>query len=90
MAGPGSPYTELDSKQVLTQSFDETQDALRVLGVSGSLVPDIYDSIALTYVASGNGQGEIETVTYANGGSTIALLTLSYDADNRLILVERS
>ena len=52
-----------------------------------------YDYISLTYVASGNGVGEIETVTYKTGGSsgtTVATLTLGYDADNNLISITKS
>lgn len=30
MPGPNSPYTQLDANQVLKQSFDESQDRLRV------------------------------------------------------------
>lgn len=86
--GPG--YTELDQSQVLRQSFDEAQDALRTLNIGGSLVPSQYDDIVLTYVASGNGTGEIQTVTYSYLGGSVATLTLSYDASDRLIHVVRS
>jgi hypothetical protein len=51
------------------------------------------DYIALTYVASGNGAGEIETVTYKVGGAsgtTIATLTLAYDANDKLSTVTRT
>lgn len=61
--------------------------------VAGSLVPETHDYLALTYVASGNGVGEIETVTYKTGGSggtTVATLTLAYDGSNRLTSVTRS
>lgn len=62
------------------------------LGVitQNSLVPSEYDQIALTYVAAGNGVGEIETATYSLSGSPVATLTLSYDSSNRLINVVRS
>ena len=52
-----------------------------------------YDYIALTYVPSGNGVGEIQTVTYKTGGSggiTVGALTLGYDASNRLSTVTRN
>ena len=65
--------------------------AVRTLNF-GSLVPDKYDYIALTYVASGQGVGEIETVTYKTGGSggtSVAVLTLGYDADNKLSSVTK-
>ena len=46
-----------------------------------------YDYIGLTYVDGGNGDGEIETVTYRKGGSTgdvVGMLVLTYDASNRI------
>lgn len=49
-----------------------------------------YDYIALTYVPSGNGQGEIETVTYKKGGATVAVLTLTYNADNEIETITRT
>lgn len=52
-----------------------------------------HDYIALTYVAAGNGTGEIETVTYKSGGAsgtTVATLTLGYDSSNRLNAVTRT
>lgn len=61
--------------------------------VAGSLVPETHDYVATTYVAAGNGVGEIETVTYKTGGAggtTVATLTLAYDASNRLSSVTRS
>jgi hypothetical protein len=61
--------------------------------LSMGLVPDDYDYIALTYVAAGNGAGEIETVTYKTGGSdgtTVAVLTLGYDANDKLSTVTKT
>ena len=52
-----------------------------------------YDYLALTYVASGNGVGEIETVVYKTGGSggtTVATLTLAYNASNEVSAVTKS
>lgn len=52
-----------------------------------------YDYIALTYVASGNGTGEIETATYKNGGAsgeTVAILTITYNSDNEIATVTRT
>ncbi len=57
--------------------------------VSG-LTPVLKDYVALTYIAAGNGAGEIETVTYKYGGAsgtTTAVLTLTYDGSNRLSTV---
>ena len=51
-----------------------------------------YDYIALTYVPSGNGQGEIETVTYKKGGAsgtTVAVLTLTYNSENEIATITK-
>jgi len=81
--------TDLDQQQLLQESFDSEASALRILDTS-NLVPSEYDEIDLTYVPSGNGVGEIQTVTYKLAGDTIALLTLSYNSDNKLSSVVRS
>lgn len=83
-----------DANQVLRAAARElstpTDIALATQMAGGSLVPEEFDQITLTYVAAGNGVGEIETAEYRNNGSLIATLTLSYDASNRLIDVVRS
>jgi len=59
----------------------------------GGLDIPVHDYIALTYVAAGNGVGEIETVVYktgGSGGSTVATLTLAYDANDKLSTVTKS
>lgn len=71
---------------------ETTLDAIRDK-IASSLVPEVYDYIALTYVAAGDGAGEIETVTYKTGGSggtTVATLTLAYNGDDKLASVTRS
>jgi hypothetical protein len=58
--------------------------------VAGDLVPETFDFLALTYVAAGNGLGEIETVTYrvgGSGGTIVKTITLTYDAQNRIATV---
>ncbi len=52
-----------------------------------------YDYIALTYVAAGNGAGEIETVVFKTGGSggtTVGTLTLAYDASDNISSVTKT
>lgn len=90
MGANGPTYTDLDHKQTITQSFVEAQDAHRVINVAGSLVPTAYDEIDLTYVASGNGVGQIQTATYKAGGATVATLTMTYDVANNLIQVKKT
>ena len=72
---------------------DVLGDSTNPLIVAQSLVPFGFDYIGLTYVAAGDGAGEIETVIYKTGGSggtTLATLTLGYDGSNRLDEVTRS
>jgi hypothetical protein len=94
-----------DFPQVLKAVFNEAEQALQVTGVlvpggtpipviqENTLVPVEYDSISLTYVPSGDGVGQIQTVTYYTGGlsgTQVALLTLGYDSGNNLISVVKS
>ncbi len=43
-----------------------------------------YDNMLITYVAAGNGAGEIETVTTKTGVTTVQTLTITYDSSNRI------
>jgi len=62
-----------------------TEESLNIIA---GFVTGEYDTInPITYVASGNGVGEIETVTYRSGGPSgtiVTTLTLGYNADNKL------
>lgn len=61
--------------------------------LAGALVPETFDYLELTYVAAGNGAGEVETVIYKTGGAagtTVATLTLAYDANNNVSSVTRT
>jgi len=52
-----------------------------------------YDYIALTYVSAGNGAGEVETATFKTGGSggtTVATITLAYNASNEISSVTKT
>jgi hypothetical protein len=58
----------------------------------GMDIPD-HDYIAITYVAAGDGAGEIETVVYKDGGAggtLVATLTLAYNADDKLSTVTKT
>lgn len=71
-----------------------TQDAQTTLlqGIGGFTLTG-YDYIALTYVAAGNGVGEIETATFKTGGAggtTIATLTLTYNDSNEVATVTKT
>jgi len=67
-----------------------TEDSLAKL--IGFEIP-AYNYIALTYVAAGNGAGEIETVVYrsgGSGGSVVATLTLAYNASNEISSITKT
>lgn len=87
--------SSLDHTQVIRKQVIENADgtlAQRTVNVA-NLITQAYDYISLTYVAAGNGAGEIETVTYKTGGAagtTVATLTLTYDASNRIQDITRS
>ena len=62
-----------------------------VQDIAGLYIPQ-HDYVSLTYVASGNGAGEIETITFKQGGAsgaTVAVMTLAYDANNKLSTVTK-
>ena len=57
-----------------------------VQDIAGLYIPQ-HDYVIMTYVAAGNGVGEIETITYKQGGAsgaTVAVMTLGYDSNNKL------
>lgn len=93
MAQNPNGMSQLDSPHVIKRVFDSDNDALRISQITGSLVTEPFDFIALTYVPSGAGAGEIFTVTYKSGGSsgiTVSVLTLTYNASNKLETVTKS
>lgn len=69
---------------------DEEAREVLLSRLSGSLVPAAYDSVVLTYYVSGNGNGQIETVTYNLLGAPVAVLTLSYNGSGQLSSVVKS
>lgn len=61
----------------------------QVVGIEG-LAPADFDRGDLTYVAAGDGIGEIETVTYYKNGAIVCTITLTYDSQNRITRFVRS
>jgi hypothetical protein len=62
-----------------------------VENTAGLHIPE-HDYVSMTYVASGQGAGEVETITYKTGGASgtvVAVLTLAYDADNKLASITK-
>jgi len=85
MAGPNFPYTNLDADQVLRQSFDETNDRLRVDASVTAVVAGVTLDAATSDIAIGdrltgnlvkvNADGSIDAnvVVSASGGDNIAI-----------------
>ena len=85
--------SSLDYSQVIRTAFDETNGGLKVKAISGGLVTEPFDYLTFTYVTSGNGIGEIQTITYKSGGASgtlVAILTLTYDVNNKLSSVTKA
>lgn len=81
--------SKLDSSGVLKAIHDDTNNALKVRSLSG-FVFEAYNTIELTYVPSGNGAGEIQTAVYKQGATTVATVTLTYNASNEIATIVRS
>lgn len=63
------------------------------VNVVNTLIPESYDSLALTYYSSGNGAGQVETVSYFEGGlagTLEATLTLNYNSAGQVSSVVRT
>ena len=67
----------------LTDDGGATEDADKTTEFAGFRIPD-HDAMAYTYVASGNGVGQVETIVFSLAASTVATLTYTYDASNRV------
>lgn len=80
---------KLDYQQIIKSTYDLDSNSTRTANIS-SLVPEPFDGFEFTYVTSGNGIGELETVVYKLGATTVATLTLAYNASDQLISVVRS
>ena len=85
--------TEFNLPTVENLVYNPTTSAMDRMVQSIDLVPSSYDYIALTYVAAGNGAGEVETATFKTGGSggtTVATLTLTYNASDEIATVTKT
>ena len=83
-----------DEQAFATLTQDSAKQRLDVsAAVIGTLVPEDYDAMVLTYVAAGDGAGKVETVTYKTGGvsgTPVAILTLTYNTANKVAAVART
>ena len=77
------------SAATIAVAIDRATGAQLVTGADSFTVGQ-YDKIELTYVAAGNGTGEIETATYTLNGTTVATLTFAYNANDKLESVTQS
>lgn len=84
---------DIDAPQVVriqTEILPDNAGLAQKTVSMNSLVPKVFDEQAISYVASGNGAGEIETVVFKYLGITVCTLNLQYDSLNRIINVSRS
>lgn len=82
----------LSSIQNTSNNIQTAVDALNAK-LAASLVPEPFDYQDISYVVAGNGAGEISTVVYkigGAGGTTVATVTMTYDASDRVSTVTRS
>ena len=87
------PVTKPDYSTGFSTTTNLDAGTYSVTQIADGLSIPKYDYIALTYVAAGNGAGEIETVTYKTGGANgiiVGALTLGYDGNTRLTSVTRT
>ena len=75
-----------DGFQVIKKIYDNTGNYIRVSAFSPPS-PIEYDNLLISYISGGNGDGEIGVVLYKLASTTIATLTLTYDASNRISTV---
>lgn len=88
MADYGDQSDTLDAGQAIKAAYDKEKIAHRVIALN-TLIPEDYDEVVISYIASGNGTGEIGLVTYKKTSTIVAVLSLTYDSLNRLIDVQR-
>jgi len=77
---------EIKNKDTDDRAVVDTSGRLSTIDFSTS-VPFEHDFRDISYVTSGNGIGEIETIVYktgGSGGSTVATLTITYDGSDRV------
>jgi hypothetical protein len=92
------PYTLLDEKQTIRQSFDEANDAHRVVPLIGgeplgptnpfptTALPFVWDYVSMAL----SGGNTTETYTFKTGGSggtTVGTVTVVYTSSAREVLV---
>ncbi len=65
--------TDLDFEQVIKESFDETNSALQVRGVGGTLVSEKFDKVDATYP-----DAITEVYSYSLGGVGVGVVTVIY------------
>ena len=90
---PQTDLTAVKSRQQATWAAGDYAVIGTTLALTGELLCEavqIRPDQRVLDVAAGNGTGEIHTVTFSNGGSPVATLTLAYDASNRITTVTKS
>ena len=66
----------INGQQILRKTFNANESATQMLNM-GSLVPESFDEVALSYTGS-----NLTTAVYKKATVTIATLTLTYSGSN--------
>ena len=81
----------VSDSEVLEASAVDNGDgkvAIEVFNSESSVIPGLsipkHDEIVLTYVAAGNGAGEIQTAVYKLAAVVVATVTIAYNGDDKI------
>jgi hypothetical protein len=81
-------FEKVDNNRLPAYLVKVTKDAdgydIQHVSSSQGVVPIEYDEMDITYVAAGNGEGEIYQVIYKKNSEVIITITNTYNADNKL------
>ena len=78
---------------MLTPGTPDGEQLEETLTAIAGFVTEPFDYTILTYVAAGDGAGEVETAIYkfgGAGGTTVATLTLTYNGDDKLVTITKT
>ena len=90
--GPQKIAVDPATKALLVKQGGPTDPSTGTTYVSmlGSFAIPPFDEVEITPVASGNGEGEIETVEYKKDGAVVSTLTFTYNASDFLTNIAQS
>ena len=84
----GEQSPTLDANQAIKAAYDKAKIAHRVIAFD-SLVTEDYDECNLAYISSGPGIGEVGTAIFKMNATIVAVISFTYDSQNRMISAVR-